>query len=306
MYRELLERVRAIPGVESASASKVTPIGRAMWNNVIKVDGDTPKSPDDALVWMNAVSDRYFATLRTPFIMGRDFDRRDTPTSAKVVIVTESLARRFFGTTGALGRRFRIEEGKEFGPPFEVVGVVKDTKYESLREKDPVVAYFPMTQDQSWEESVDVEVRARDDATLDRQLDESIRLPRTLATLSGFFGGLALMLATIGLYGVMSYSVARRRNEIGVRIALGAARARIVRMVLGEVGRLVMSGVALGLLLALALTRLVQAFLYGIAASDPTTLLLSALALLGVGLGAACLPALRAARLNPVEALRED
>ena len=114
------------------------------------------------------------------------------------------------------------------------------------------------------------------------------------------------MLATIGLYGVMSYSVARRRNEIGVRIALGAARARIVRMVLGEVGRLVMSGVALGLLLALALTRLVQAFLYGIAASDPTTLLLSALALLGVGLGAACLPALRAARLNPVEALRED
>jgi ABC-type antimicrobial peptide transport system permease subunit len=114
------------------------------------------------------------------------------------------------------------------------------------------------------------------------------------------------MLATIGLYGIMSYSVARRRNEIGVRIALGAARERIVRMVLGEVGRLVMSGVALGLLLALALTRLVQAFLYGIEASDPTTLLLSALALLGVGLGAACLPALRAARLNPVEALRED
>ena len=329
MYRDVLERVRGIPGVESASASKVTPIGRAMWNNIIKVDGYTPKSPDDAVVWMNAVSDRYFATLGTPFIIGRDFHRRDTPTSAKVVIVTESLARRFFGTTGALGRRFRIEEGKEFGPPFEVVGVVKDTKYESLREKDPVVAYFPMSQDPSWEETISIEVRARGDisavipmvrstlvgvnprltlgfVTLDRQLDESIRLPRTLATLSGFFGALALMLATIGLYGIMSYSVARRRNEIGVRIALGAARARIVRLVLGEVGRLVMSGVALGLLLALALTRLVVAFLYGIEASDPATLLLSALALIGVGLGAACLPALRAARLNPVEALRED
>jgi len=145
-----------------------------------------------------------------------------------------------------------------------------------------------------------------DFTTMDRQVAESLRLPRTLATLSGFFGALALLLATIGLYGIMSYTVARRRNEIGVRIALGATQSRVVRMVMGEVGRIVGLGVLIGTLLTLSMTRLVSAFLYGVKPSDPTTIVLSAAALALVAIVAAMFPAWRAARLDPVTALREN
>jgi putative ABC transport system permease protein len=141
---------------------------------------------------------------------------------------------------------------------------------------------------------------------LEQQLSESLTMTRTVATLSGFFGGLALLLAIIGLYGIMAYSVARRRNEIGVRIALGAARSRVVRMVLGEVGRLVVVGVSLGLALALVTTRLISSFLYGLTPTDARTLLMSGGLLLVVGLFAAAKPAWRAAGLDPVAALREE
>jgi ABC-type antimicrobial peptide transport system permease subunit len=142
--------------------------------------------------------------------------------------------------------------------------------------------------------------------TLDRQLSESTALPRAIALLSGFFGALALLLASIGLYGLMAYNVARRRNEIGVRIALGAEYGRVVRMVLGEVGRIVVVGVVIGLALSAATTRLVKAFLYGLTATDPATLGTSAAVLFLVAIGAAALPAWRAARLDPVAALREE
>ena len=135
---------------------------------------------------------------------------------------------------------------------------------------------------------------------------ESLRLPRTLGLLSGFFGALALLLATMGLYGIMAYTVARRRNEIGVRIALGATRTRVIRMVLGDVGRMVAAGVALGVMLSLAATRFVSSFLYGVEPNDPATLALSALALVAVAIGAALIPARRSARLDPMTALRED
>jgi ABC-type antimicrobial peptide transport system permease subunit len=147
---------------------------------------------------------------------------------------------------------------------------------------------------------------ALDFKTLDQQLTESLALSRTVATLSGFFGALAVLLATIGLYGVMAYTVARRRNEIGVRIALGAGQQRVVRMVIGEVGRIVAAGVAIGVLISLGATRLVVSFLYEVKPSDPVTILGSVLLLAAVGVAAAALPAWRAARLDPVEALREE
>jgi len=145
-----------------------------------------------------------------------------------------------------------------------------------------------------------------DFTTLEQQLSESLILMRSVASLSGFFGLLAILLATIGLYGIMAYSVARRRNEIGVRIALGAEQSRVVRMVLGEVGRMVIAGALLGVALSLGLTRLVASFLYGVSPTDPVMLGVAVLVLAGVGLLAAALPARRAARLDPVAALREE
>jgi predicted permease len=325
----MLDAVRAAPGVESASASQITPIGNATWNEVIKVDGFVPKSEDDAVAWANAVSDGYFATLGIPMLSGRDFDSRDTKSSARVAIVNEALATKFFGTPAAVGRHFQKEEGKGWGPPIEVVGVVGTTKYRSMRDSAQPIAYFPRTQESTEAQYISFEIRTRgnptglvpaiasamagidsritlDFTTLEQQVSESLTLMRSIASLSGFFGGLAILLAMIGLYGIMAYSVARRRNEIGVRIALGAEQSRVVRMVLGEVGRMVAMGVILGVGLSLGVTRLVTAFLYGVRPTDPATLGGSVFLLAAVGVAAAALPARRAARLDPVAALREE
>jgi predicted permease len=329
LFQQMLERLGATPGVVSVATARVTPMGDDSWNDVIQVAGFFPKSELDALVWMNEVSPGYFGTMGTPLIAGRDFSAVDVPTSPTVAIVTESLARHFFGAVDVVGRQFRIQKGREYGPPVEIIGVVKDSKYGSMRDEHQSIAYLAQTQSAATRGSTTFIVRTRGDVgagvsavrsilgevapgaalelrTLDSQIAESIRLPRTLATLSGFFGALALLLATIGLYGIMSYSVARRRNEIGVRIALGAARGRVVRMVLGETGVMVLIGVALGVALSLATMKLVASFLYGVAPADRINLAATAIVLAIVGMGAALLPAARAARLDPVAALRED
>jgi predicted permease len=307
----------------------MTPVGPFTWNELLRVDGFKPKTEDDALAWANAVSDGYFGTLGIPLLAGRDFDARDSRTAPRVVIVNESLARRFFGTPAAVGRTLEKQEGSKWSQPMEVVGIVGDTKYRSLRDSAQPIMYFPRAQESPEAQSVAFELRvatgprslvpsvvqaiadvnpriALDFKTLDQQLTESLALSRNVATLSGFFGALAVLLATIGLYGVMAYTVARRRNEIGVRIALGAGQQRVVRMVIGEVGRIVAAGVAIGVLISLGATRLVVSFLYEVKPSDPVTILGSVLLLAAVGVAAAALPAWRAARLDPVEALREE
>jgi ABC-type antimicrobial peptide transport system permease subunit len=198
-----------------------------------------------------------------------------------------------------------------------------------MRDSAQPIAYFPRAQESPEAQEMSLEVRAAagatslvgnvtraltsidpritlDMTTLERQLAGSLTIPRAIAMLSGFFGALALLLATIGLYGVMAYTVARRRNEIGVRIALGAEQSRVVRMVLGEVAGIVIAGVVLGVGVSLGVTRLVTSFLYGMKPSDPGTLTASAVVLVLVGLAAAALPARRAATLDPVSALREE
>ena len=329
LHREMLNAIRAVPGVASASASQITPIGGATWNEELKVDGFTAKSEEDAVSWANAVSDGYFATLGIPMLAGRDFDARDTKTSSKVVIVNEAMARKFFGTPAVVGRRFQKQEGSGFGGPIEIVGVVGTTKYISMRDTAQPIMYFPRAQESAVAQYVSFEVHTRgqptgvvpaitsamsgvspritlDFTTLEQQLSESLRLMRSVASLSGFFGGLAILLATIGLYGIMAYSVARRRNEIGVRIALGAEQSRVVRMVLGEVSRIVVVGVVLGVALSLGATRLVTSFLYGVTPTDARTLVGSVALLALLAVAAAAVPALRAARLDPVAALREE
>jgi predicted permease len=329
VHRDLLGRFRALPGVQAAAASSITPISGSSWNDYIRVDGFTPKNADDALAYFNQVTDGFFAAMRTPLLAGRDFDARDRLGAAPVVIVNEALAKRFFHGTSPLGKYYRLVEHDSLGVPIQIVGVVKDAKYEDLREEALPTAYLPLSQDSVQSAYANFLLRtagapsslgpgvkamvadvnrsiALELTPLSAQVDRSLSRERLLATLSGFFGALALLLATIGLYGTLSYSVARRRNEIGVRIALGAGQERVLRLVLGEVVRLVLVGVALGTVAALFSTRVMTSFLFGMSASDPATVIGATTIMTVVGLAAGALPAWRAARVDPISALRDE
>jgi predicted permease len=326
--RRILETVRAVPGVKSASASTLTPVSGAAWNGRVAVDGYAPTGRDDAMVYFNAVSDGFFATLGTPLLAGREFGRGDVAGSEPVAVINLAMARKFFGGASPLGRRIALEDGPAAGHSMRVVGVVGNTKYGTLREEARPLVYLPLEHDPA-APMLNLELRAHGPpaalvpavtaavggidrgitlryATLGEQVSASLTQERLLATLSGFFGGLALLLAAVGLYGTMAYSVARRRSEIGIRIALGAARARVVRLVLGEVGRMVLAGVAIGALVAAVAVRRVAPFLFGVEPSDPATWALAALVLAAVAAAAGALPAWRAARLDPMDSLREE
>jgi predicted permease len=329
-YQEMLEHLRAVPGVRNAANSNVVPVSGQSWNDTISADGFVGKSRRDNMVWMNRVSSGYFETMGTPLVGGRDFDIHDTFGSPLVAVVNEAMAQKFLGgPVSAVGRIFLRDDIGGGKTPFQVIGVVKNSKYRSMREQDETIVYLAQSQDPSpglaksfvlriagpaptvvpgVKEAVaqvnkDIMLDFRNLATI---VDESLTRERLLATLSGFFGGLALLLATIGLYGVMSYNVARRRNEIGIRMALGAEGTRVLRMVLAEVSILIGIGLVVGIGAAMATTRFVESFLYGIKPNDPATLFLAAGVLALVAAAAGYLPARRASRLDPMTALREE
>jgi predicted permease len=324
--QSLLDRVRAIAGVESAAETFIVPVSGSGWNNNLVVDG---KRKDDN-VNMNNISPGYFKTMGTPLIGGRDFDERDTRQSAKVAIVNQQFAHKIFGNQNPVGKTFKIDVYK--GDPqyeFEIVGLVKNTKYYDLREDFEAIAFYPQTQDDHPGADTDIILRSglplsyvmasvknaiaevNGGVTIDfhvfnTQIKEGLLRERLLATLSGFFGLLAGVLATIGLYGVISYMVVRRTNEIGIRMALGARPATILGMVLSEAFKLLSIGLAVGAVLALAVTRAATSLLFGLKPSDPATLIAAALALAAVAVAASLLPAQRASRLDPMVALREE
>jgi predicted permease len=328
--RDMLDRLRALPGVRSASASNMTPVSGSWWNEDLEIEGYSAKGRNDTLVYFNAVSDRYFETLGMDLIAGRDFNSHDAAESPKVAIVNQTMAKKYFAGQNPIGKRYRTEEGKEMGPWTEIVGVVRDSKYGSLRENILPSAFVSANQneiDPMLEYDFELRSAGRPSAlisaaksaiaevnrdaslqfkTLAAQVEESLARERLLATLSGFFGFLALALATIGLYGVMSYNIARRRNEIGIRMALGAAQSRVLGMVLREVAFLIGMGLAIGLLAALGTTRFVESFLYGMKADDPWTLAIAAAVLALAAALAGFLPARSASRLDPMNALREE
>ena len=312
----------------------MTPISNSIWDTELIIEGYTAKSHQDVTVNFNRVSPAYFETLGTAFVAGRDFNDHDTPQSPTVAIVNQTFVMRYLGTANPLGKTFRTVMGNSLSTPVEIVGVVKDVKYYSLREDIPPTAYRAASQDRPGMAGPSpytmIELRSAVGApaglipavksameevnrdmtlqftTLATQVNESLTRERLLATLSGFFGALALLLATIGLYGVMSYNVARRRNEIGIRMALGAEQTRVLSMILREVAILIGVGLAIGLAAALAATRFISSLLYGIKSTDPLTLSLAAAILAAVATAAGYLPARRASRQDPMTALREE
>jgi putative ABC transport system permease protein len=325
----LLDRVRSMPGVRSASASDLTPIGGSSWNDELYVDGFTPTSPQDGMAWFNEITDGYFATMDTRLLAGRDFDATDRPGGMRAAIINAAAAKKFFGDSLPLGKTYRTKRGDRFNEPVTIVGVVEDAKYRSLRETDSYTIYVPASQSEAPGSGFSMEIRTDGDpraaipavrnaiaeihnrasvefSLLSDQLAASLRRDRMLALLSGLFGFVALSLSVLGLYGVMAYTVARRRNEIGVRIAMGANGGRVIRMVLGDVARVVVIGVVLGIAGALASGKLVKSFLFGLEPADPVVLGASAALLILVALAAGLIPAMRASRVDPVSALRED
>jgi predicted permease len=331
-YRELLERVRTTPGVEqAASAGIVQGLGNG-WNEAIEIPGEDPEQAKKRRIypWFDRVSAGYFRTMGTPMLAGRDFDERDTPTSPVVAIVNQEFARKFYGGQNPIGKGFRIEGGPgEPQPLYQIVGLVKDSKYQSLREPFKPIAYVAASQDKEpglgttiivrstaplgsllaavrrtvLEENPEISLEFR---VFRAQLRNSLLRERLMATLSGFFGFLAVVLATIGLYGVMSYMVARRRGEIGIRMALGANRGDVLGLVLREAGMLLAVGLVIGTGLAIAVGRTASSMLFGLKPTDPLTIGLSITLLAVVAIVASFLPAMRAAKLEPMLALREE
>jgi putative ABC transport system permease protein len=268
--------------------------------------------------------------MGTPLLGGRDFDRHDDMAAPKVAIVNEVFAKTFFNGSNPVGRTFRTEEPA--GKPdlvFQIVGLVKNTKYSGLREEFYPIAFFPFNQDPEPAEACSFMVRTRGPVNevmaavrrvmtevnssflvefrfLDVEIQRSLRRERLMANLSGGFGLLAGLLSALGLYGVMSYMVARRRGEIGVRMAMGAASSDILGLVFREAGRLVAIGLVIGVACSFALSRYAESLLFGLRPNDPLTLAAACALLVITALLATLVPARRALRLDPVVALREE
>ena len=324
---ELLERIRAIPGVESAAVAHELPLrdwgGASAW-----MDGQNSTQAKDTS--LSRIGPDYFKTLQIAMLTGRDFVSRDTVGSPKVAIVNEAFAREFLGGRNPVGQRFWIAATPGSpDTPYEIVGLVRNTKYEELREEFGPIAYYASAQDDASGPGAQMLIRSRLSqaetvAAIKRVLNEisptiSVRFEgfksmieatilreRLLATLSFFFGLLALLLACIGLYGSLSYGVASRTNEIGIRMAIGAQRRDVFWLILRESLLLVMAGVLLGLPIVFAVTRLAASLLFGLTPTDPVSLLLSALLMLVVALVAGYLPSRRATRVDPLVALRYE
>lgn len=335
LWRVALQRVQSLPRVISASESVITPISGVGWNSFFRRKTGNSPVGRNALANINAVSPEYFATLRSPMRAGRTFGAMDTAGAPLVGVINETMAHRFYGNEDPIGQYVYIEEiSGTSGPLIQIIGIVTDAKYRSLREVTPATIYFPiaqlidpqalrMTEQPSFEIRTFTPpatiVRSAEQVftslngsismsfrTLEEQVDDSLRQDQLLATLSGFFGGLALLLAMIGLYGVLAYMVTQRRKEIGIRMALGAGRGSILRLVLRDVSILLGVGVVAGVGISLWATRLVEKMLFDLTARDAKTILLAVVVLSAVALFAGYLPARRASRLNPMSILRDE
>jgi len=321
------EAVAAVPGVEAVTASWQTPATGMLWNEQLAKADYPSLTGADRRVLVNYVSPGWFATYGTPLLAGRDFADRDCTPEPAAAIVNEEFARRYLGDRGAVGRAIRIVRGA-VPIQLEIVGVARNSVYESLRDSMPPSMYLPFSFVPLFGVSIsarsaggspahlanDVETAVRrvdpnlavTVRSLDAQVGATLVRERLVAILSTFFGGLALLLAGLGVYGVTAYAVGRRRAEIGIRLALGAAPGSVIRLVLRRVAILVGLGIAIGGVTGLWAARLTETLLYDLRPHDPLSFALAALVLAAAGLVAAWLPARRAARIDPAVVLRDQ
>src|SRR5215831_3660433 len=321
VYRDVLQRLQALPDVRSASVSYVRPVDDRLYlvNAVEEIDGRKLPERDRIRIAWNSLSPGYFNTVGTPILLGRDFDLRDNETAPKVVIVNESLARRAFADQNPVGHRLGAAT---------IVGVVKDTHYNGVLDKPRPVLYNALFQSQpTFDVSFEMRYRSgaalleqarREVAAVDRNLpvyrartlraqtEQSLLRERLLAWLSSFFGGLALLIACLGLYGLMAYAVSRRTGEIGIRIALGARRGHVMWLVLRETLWLAMGGIAVGIPLALWAARYAKSLLFGVEAADPLAIAITVGVLIAIAAIAGYVPGRRAVRVDPMVALRYE
>jgi predicted permease len=330
LYSTLLDRLRALPGVRAATFSENGLFGGTESGDEISVEGYKPDKPGGTSARFDQVGPDYFAAVGIPILLGRGIGPEDTASAPKVCVINEALARRFFGGRNPIGKHL-TDEFPDTRSTFEIVGVSRNARDHQLRGEVPPRFYLPTTQSlgpgpaavnfeirtfadpgrmlqtvRRTIRDVDNNVSTRNAKTFDAVLDDSVEGDRAIAQLSGFFGGVALLLAALGIYGVLSYAIARRTNELGIRVALGAAPGQLLRMILRESLLLVAIGAVCGIPLAFAASRAISSRLYGLGMADPLTLAVAVAALGGVAMLAGFVPARRAARVDPVVALRSE
>ncbi len=338
LLHRVVSELETVPGVQSASVGGAGMLSGNGYSTAIDVEGYAPAPGEDMRAAITFAGPRFFETLGVSLLRGREFTPADEPAPAPdgaanpapVVILGEAMARRFFGDTDPLGRHITITQWALKGARLEVIGVAKDTRYSrNLREAMPLEFYLPffgggvrmpptfylragrsataLTADiRRAVTRLEPRVTVRDLHAMDEVIDRLLVRERIIAQLTGFFSVFALLLASLGIYGLLSYAVAQRAREIGVRMALGATLRDVVQLVLRNGLKLALVGCALGIGAALTVTRFVGSLLYGIQPVDPLTFAAVAILLLVVALTACWLPARRAARVDPMEALRSE
>ena len=331
LYQQVLDRLGNLPNVRSVSMATYSPMSGSHRSSSIKIPGYTPQPGEDLVVEDMLAGPRYAETLGIPLLRGRDLGIRDTASAPRVAIVNETFANRYFKGQNPVGRNFTFDDETDNGKMLEIVGVVADIKNEDAREKQDAAVYRPILQipDEA-AYTVNLQVRTNGDAssfaqpvrqtladiddklpifgvtTLNEQVHDTLKQDRLIAQLVSFFGALALLLACIGLYGVMAHGVARRTNEIGIRMALGARGGNIAWMILRETLTLVLLGLVIGVPTALFAARFISAQLFNLQPADPAALIGAAVVLTLVALLAGYVPARRASRVNPLNALRYE
>jgi macrolide transport system ATP-binding/permease protein len=320
---ELMDRVKALPGVELAAFARGTPLGYGSFSSTpIAVDGYQPPPEEQPTVEYNEVGPDYFATMGIPLVSGREFTRADDERTAPVAVVNETMAAQYWHGRDPLGERVQVK-----GRWMQIVGVAKDSKYQSVRETPKPFFYVPRRQNFSVGaglyirtplspetmaaalarevHAIDANLAPYEVITLQEQVDRSTSPQQVAVTLVGILGGLALLLAAIGLYGVMSYAVSQSTRELGLRMALGAGASSLLRLVMSRGLALTAGGVALGAAAALGLTRLLGNLLYKVSPRDPLAFGSAFVVMTIASLAACFLPAWRATRTDPARALRD-